>query len=1534
MAGACGYELFHPKKYESEQDWPQDAEKIAEGFEALLVEGDDQKRSGSDDVQLFLGEVVWAVLEKHLPMARAVELLEKMQLATREALQKIFADVLWLVGFVALEQTKGDMRTDFEALCAAVEKKALLPRPLLALSLETESVPPAVCQVAMLKKKHNQAKTKARYTITRFNLLREHTEGYSKALLLLDRLASLEFHPEAKPEQSKETENCLVEDVIRLAGFCHLCPNRILCMAIDFYERRLQEAEPCPLADALLSLMKRFPQKRLTEVAVFQLLAHPPAAPPAGKRDSTEKPPKGPERPAQFLALASLIQKGLIDVEVLWSYLEPSDSVLAKQHAELMEKYEEAVEKTRTVDLSATSATKDSDRFTKALQAFNQSTHQKFLLVAALISLNCWGPAHQALLNLERVCKPALNDYIRSALCDLMKYLMQPALKPMQKKLPGTEKPGLDTSYRATRRFSFAHAADAPAALEASLQPVAELDSLLPLLKQVLDHLGYLLHTDLHCLTSLWRILLLYVRHKQKDGSGNIDDTIIALIYRHLLPAASLVPHNPYLSDLMWVVIQQLSVFQRFMIYSCWESMYDSFLLKLVYEKTKGATKQILKRVVANAERRDLVAHGSNFHFTKLCHSNPIPAIETMLRDIESGFNVNLIQPYVECTSRCPEMTADIMGYVLTRSCAKPCTGSRTFLNQEDALMASWLLNLGEFVGRFYKKHPTTDLTGLLSVIAKRINSEVPNGSAKGAGGGSQYKGESLIRVVLESMLEHMGGLVTVADLNADQLLCLAGGPRLRGESLSYVTRKEDAARKEKARQALLAPLLELELVPVLWYSLSQQRHHFLSEEFAEAHSGSSGLKLLGMLFDGNHDCFLKITEFLTQALPRDQYRSLLPPLQEVFSAYEPSLAFLLIRHGLTPFGRNTSASSTAAAAAVAASPAAAPAADAAAGAAAESAVATNGNGSIADEPMMVDLEKVVRLFLPTNFEGEGLAMSFYVTFWRLSLQDIFMPQVGYEKAYRQIEDNIKQVQLAKKQLERERDFQDKREYKALKKDIVRLQESSTKLKEEENKQAYAHKLVLARLEQEKKSWFKRPGPPATTNFVAEMLCPRVLTSHADALFCCHFVRLLIRLKTPGFQLLDFYNSWTIMLTQCIRCCSEREAQIFGVFLREMMSYVLHLRQNEKVYNEEMKDNPAFFRHYEDPSTSEVAYAKFGDFAKGHVKWEGRIFKAVRAGLESKDWMEKRNALLLLSQSAKAFPMVEKYSKETLKLVETLKEKETLADLKTLANSIAVLLRSQKENWVDKQPVVEKKSSDDHKDAGKSSSTAAPTSSGRSKNALDADAPRESRSSDKKESSKADGSSKTAADKDEKSSRRESDDRGRESSTKEAKDKNGKSREKSRDRGDGKAGREKESRDGKEKEKDKDKDRGGKDSSRPKESSEKQRSEKESRSEHKSSSTKTSSTSAGASGGDKATSSSSQAAAQKEQSSDRKRGRSDEVPLPERETRQRTVVVDDAGEKRRRTERESEGSQYHASRDHDRRSSGHQSSRHERRDRR
>ncbi|CAE8678153.1 unnamed protein product [Polarella glacialis] len=1272
---AAEYTLFIPRKDADAASWKVDLEEKTLALNALVKAGKEKHA----DLELFLTEVVWAALRGDLPVPKVVEFLAKSPVASQDSLQRLFTDVLWLVGFgVSEAPANREMRDEFSSLCTQIESKAVLPRQVLALGLETDSVPATVCQVALLRKKQNQAKTKARYTITRFNLLREHSECYARLLHLLDRLATLEFEPDATEEQVSQSKNVLIEDVVRLIGFSNLCPNRIIGMALDIYERRLLEADPCPLAEPLVDLLRRFPKKRLTEVVVFQLLAHGPA-PSAGGKDLKPPPqPTPPSRPSQFLAIASLISLGLVDLDELWTYLDPADSVIKQIGSDLMSKYEDELSSLSKIDLASSSSEKGAS-FQGDLQAFNQAGHQKFRLAAALISVNDWRSAQKVLLQLQTLCKPVLNHFIRSALSDLLKWLVQPLLRPGQLRSPHTEKPTLETTFGCVRRFSLGLKIPASEGhVPVALQQVTEVNQLLPALRQVLDHLEYFLHTDLHLLTSLWKVLNLTLRRPEKGTSGVagpavMDDGLVAVVYRNLLPASSLVLHNASLSELMWSVVSQLSVFQRFLIYSCWETMYDSFMLKFVHEKTKMATKQILKRVVANADRKDAISHQSHFHICKLCHSNPIPCIEVMMRDIEIGFNVNMIMPYVECTNRCSEMTADAMGFVLTRMCSRPITETRVFLNQGDATLSPWLTNLAEFVGRFYKKHPQTDLVGLLSVVTKRINSEVPeNGSSSGGMPQKQYKGESLIRVILENLIEFMGGHVTVRDLTPEQLTCLAGGSRLKTESVSY-GKREDQTRKERARKLLFEAIVDLGLVPILWYSLSQQRHHFLSEEFSEANSGGGGLKLLALLFDGNHECFLKITEFLAQACTREKYMSLLPAFEEVFTMFEPALAFLVIRHGLMPYGRAMSA---------------------AARAAVTAATTESGGASIqlvlpqAEVDTQKDLERVVRLYQPKPLEEYGLSMQFYVTFWRLSLQDIFMPTEGYEKSTGQINTTIRQIEMNKFKMERDKDYAHNRDYKNLKKEGLRLKDFHDKLKEEQLLHKLNHEKVLARLELEKDQWFRKPGPTATSAFVSEMLCPRVLTSYSDAMFCCRFVRLLIKLKTPGFQLLDFYNCWTIMLTQNIRCCSEREAQIFGVFLREMMAYIYSLRKSEKIYEAEMKDNPCFHRnYYEEPANAAIVeFAKYTDISKGHAKWEGRIYKAVRQGLDSEDWMEKRNVLLLLSQSCESFPIVDKYGKLILQCVENMRDKEEMSDIKTLAMSLCVKLKVCSAHWVDKQP--------------------------------------------------------------------------------------------------------------------------------------------------------------------------------------------------------------------------------------------------------
>mmetsp|Transcript_6903 Transcript_6903/g.15059 ORF Transcript_6903/g.15059 Transcript_6903/m.15059 type:complete len:1264 (+) Transcript_6903:96-3887(+) len=1153
----------HPqfRNYSDADDWSKDLQGKLEEVKALLPLREETKQ----ELQQYLGEVASAAVKGDVSTSRAAELLAKAPVKAREPLQHLLGDVLWLGAFVTSDQDKArsENKAEFENLCIELQKAEVLSPQQIALALETESIPEKVCQGQIMRKKINQLRTKQRYTLTRYNLYRENSDGFAKLLYLLDCLSNLEFRPQVTPAQAIETQQCIAKDVLSLIGHHHLCPNRTVAAVMDILEARLQQAPTTPAytwAHPLVAILRLFPRKRLTSVSIFEVFSHTPLP---QKDAKVVEPNRLSNRasPTNFLAISALAKVGLVDLDAVWTYLEPSDEVLKTSHAELTQAYEEDVARVTKVDLSG-QTDGEAQKFVKCLQAWNCYADQKLKLAAALISVNHWTLANRVLLHLGSLCKPCLNHYIRSALCDLLKWLIEPALE-------GVLRAPLASTNGDARCFDLKLVApgeeEGAGSENTGLQQTTNLEELLPQVRQVLDHLEYFFHTDAHLMHALWRLVFKCIVYREQGGASSTvvtEECLLSIMFRHLLPAASIASPNPFLNDAMWAAVSKLSVSQRYLLYSCWETMNEKFLVKLAAERTISSAKQILKRVVSNADRRDFIAHNAHYHFSKLCVCNPIPAIETMLRSLEIGFNVNMIQPYVECTRGWSDMTEDVVGYMLARNCAKPQTAGRMFLNQADALLNPWLVNLSEFVGRFYKKHPDAELSGVLTVITKRINSEGTDPFASGAGSGpkSEYLGESLIRVVLESLMENMGGLVTVADMNAEQLHCLAGGPRLRQESTAYGIdkKKEDHAphRKERARAALFNAIRDVGLVRVLLYSLSQQRYHFLSEEFSDSHSGAGGMKLLGLLFDGNRECFLKLIEFLSQACPSDKYYAMLPPVEELFAMFEPALAFHILRHGMTSYGRSSSSSASASVANDG---------DAATAGKTRSAASS---ATAHDKECHIELAKVVRSYLPASFESEWLSADFYLTFWRLGLQDVMVPKDGYDKTIGSMSSKLQDLNLQRKKMEREereRDLVHNRDYKALKKEIQKLTDSQKLLKDEHAYHRHNFKKVEMRLEAEKAGWVLKAGESAAaaTAFVTEMLCPRLLTSPADALFCSNFVKLLFNLKTPGFKLSEVYNTWTIMIPQFIRCCTEREAEILGIFIREMMSYILQLRKEE-----------------------------------------------------------------------------------------------------------------------------------------------------------------------------------------------------------------------------------------------------------------------------------------------------------------------------------------------------------------------------------
>mmetsp|Transcript_55447 Transcript_55447/g.127491 ORF Transcript_55447/g.127491 Transcript_55447/m.127491 type:complete len:1349 (-) Transcript_55447:135-4181(-) len=1050
-----------------------------------------------------------------------------------------------------------------------------------------------------------------------------------------------------------------------------------------------------------------------------------------------------PKTPVTFAVLALLIRCGYFSLGQVWSRLAPAESELKSKVAELWQLYR--TDSTRTVIGLSKQDTKRT--WEQVFAEISVATHPKLALLSTLIDLNCWGDASAAMARLQTEAQflPALNEVVRMSLTAATYWVVHPlvvachpvsklGLKPATatpaaaaRMEAGTRPPSVICLVRKGKGLAAAPPRSGSGAehlSQASTWKEAE-----PLLNKLCSALNTLLGLEIPLLTDLWRV----VEHVIVNEPAEVA-TVQAFISQHLFPASCLVPHSAHLSDQIWQALSQLPCHERYTLYGLWDKSYSRFPLGAVGRRTSSGIKQILKRVVNQAEKTDMVSHQVHFHSGKFYHSNPLHALEAMIGSLQYSFNVNFIGPYIDCTTKMLPLASDVLGYLLTRCCVKSEWTKTGFLRTQDATVMAWLTNLGQFSGSFYRKHPGTDMAGMMKYIVHRIS----EGSSEE---GDIYKPvkDLMFRVIIEQIIEHTGGYQNVADLNDEQLKCLAGGSKLRSESLAAGSAKDDTSRKAKARIQLRDALVQDRLVLVLWGALSRQRKRFyISEEKAAAQElTGAALKLQSMLFDGAHSCLLQVTEFLMVVCEPTQYATLLPSYEELFALFPVDVAFTVLRHALPDYSKSQKqplqkppamplpvAASPASPAEKTAipSPDGSPQPDAPNGTETASAGDAPATGDVPmpdateqaetqaqpkasqpvvpnpayieeivdSDPVIQAVRKAVDLYIPfSDIEGQpgpklpGLGRSFYLTFWRLSLSDIVLPTQQYETRIKAFSSLLTKNENDRKPYERREDTSS-REYRTLKKECKSLEEAKQKLEEEFRLQKERHELVLKRLQEDKEEWFWEATPAATNAFVEQFILPRVLTSAADALFCCHFVKLIIELKTPGFQLLDFFNRWTLTLTRVIRRCSEREAQVFGVYLADMMSYIVQLRRNPKQYATVSKDNPCFYRNYYQRAhdVKDVKYTRHEEFEKGHTKWEGRIFKELKAGMESQEFVNVRNALVVLSKARSTFPLVDRCAKECLAKVENIKNEEQRPDVKTLAASLATVLKHNEPNWL------------------------------------------------------------------------------------------------------------------------------------------------------------------------------------------------------------------------------------------------------------
>uniref|UniRef100_A0A2P2MC08 THO complex subunit 2 n=5 Tax=Rhizophora mucronata TaxID=61149 RepID=A0A2P2MC08_RHIMU len=706
-----------------------------------------------------------------------------------------------------------------------------------------------------------------------------------------------------------------------------------------------------------------------------------------------------------------------------------------------------------------------------------------------------------------------------------------------------------------------------------------------------------------------------------------------------LLPSLQLIPANPAVGQEIWEVMNLLPYEVRYRLYGEWEKDDERNPMILAARQTaKLDTRRILKRLA----KENLKQLGRMV--AKLAHANPMTVLRTIVHQIEAYRD--MITPVVDAFKYLTQLEYDILEYVVIERLAQ---GGRDKLKDDGLNLSDWLQSLASFWGHLCKKYPSMELRGLFQYLVNQLK-----------------KGQGIELVLLQELIQQMANVQYTENLTEEQLDAMAGSETLRYQATSFgVTRNNKALIKStnRLRDSLL-PKDEPKLAIPLLLLIAQHR------SVVVINADAPYIKMVSEQFDRCHGTLLQYVEFLCSAVtPATAYAHLIPSLDDLIHLYhlDPEVAFLIYRPIMRlfkcesrpdicwPLDDNEAETATTAT-----------------GEFEYSGKLTLDLGSSKKLILWSDLLGTVKTMLPSK-AWNSLSPDLYATFWGLTLYDLYVPRNRYES-------EIAKQHAALKSLEELSDNSSSAITKR-KKDKERIQESLDRLVSELHRHEDNVASVRRRLSREKDKWLSSCPDTLKINmeFLQRCIFPRCTFSMPDAVYCAIFVHTLHSLGTPFFNTVNHIDVLICKTLQpMICCCTEYEAGRLGRFLYETLKIAYYWKSDESVYERECGNMPGFAVYYRFPNSQRVTY---GQFIKVHWKWSQRISRLLIQCLESTEYMEIRNALILLTKISGVFPVTKRSGINLEKRVTRIKSDER-EDLKVLATGVAAALAARKPSWV------------------------------------------------------------------------------------------------------------------------------------------------------------------------------------------------------------------------------------------------------------
>jgi len=746
--------------------------------------------------------------------------------------------------------------------------------------------------------------------------------------------------------------------------------------------------------------------------------------------------------------------------------------------------------------------------------------------------------------------------------------------------------------------------------------------------------LGPFLSVDTLLLTKIIRLL----RHILMQKQGN-EDLIVSTspLYYHILdvindsilPSISLSGGNSCLARELWTLIKNLKLHTRYRMYFNWKDDGSNPIML----RNRGQTLLKAKHHMKRLSKETLRFTGR--HIGKLCYSNPVITLNYILLQVQSYDN--LIGLVVDAFRFLPPIAMDALIYCIIEALSDPQKNKKS---ADGMALAPWLTSLSSLSANIILRYKV-EFTGFLEYIANQLKA-----------------GNSLDLVLLTDLIQKMTGIETIQAITDDRIEALMGGDVLRTEGAYFNQVKN--TRKPSAR--LKDALIESRLATPLCILMSQLRDSLFFNQ-----QDGTPLKLVGKLYDQCQETLVQYGVFLSMNLSINDYINFLPPLDKLMTDHrlDPESAFFLARPMI--FHKIKSKF-------LELKEAAAKDIPTEEGEAPELSLQTIGIKFVEAARSVIDpIAEAIHPSLIEKYSTNNLHSKLFVIFWTLSMSDIEVPVNCYEREIQRLRSTLSEFGKSNEDDPKRR------------KERERCNNLIQKLRQEQADQIEHTSFVKMYLESEKNNLFHERSVYddvylESRQFVQHCPFARSILTAYDAIYSARFLLFLHELKVENFSTIVCLDRLLCDLTYMIGACTENEASHYGRFLCNILKTTAHWHSSAAVYHDECENHPGSIINI-GKSDEHITYENYRDIC---YKWHYRLTRAFTIALESNNYIQIRNALIVMISLIDFYPAIKHFGKGIGMKIEDVRnnEKESRQDLYALATAYAGRLDEKKPHLI------------------------------------------------------------------------------------------------------------------------------------------------------------------------------------------------------------------------------------------------------------